>query len=51
MDPDDLKRRIASFPFWYHRIELPGEVTPGTNPIHIESFRIPNDLTGKLDRQ
>jgi tRNA (mo5U34)-methyltransferase len=47
MNSDDLKRRIASFPFWYHRIELPGAVTPGTTPIHIESYQIPNDLTGK----
>lgn len=47
MDADELKRRVAAFPFWYHRIELPGVVTPGDAPINKEAYRIPADLTGK----
>lgn len=40
--------RVAAFPFWYHRIELPGNiVTPGINPLSPESYGIPDDLTGK----
>ncbi len=45
---EDLKRRMAEFPFWYHRIELPGGVTtPGWAPISREAYRIPADLTGR----
>lgn len=45
---ETLQTRIASFPFWYHKIELPGGVvTPGWAPISQEAYRIPADLTGK----
>jgi tRNA (mo5U34)-methyltransferase len=45
---DALRRRIAKYQFWYHRIELPGGVvTPGVNPLNRDAYRIPADLTGK----
>jgi len=45
---EQLRRRVAEFPFWYHRIELPGGVvTPGVNPLHERAYRVPTDLTGK----
>lgn len=43
-----LADRVNAFPFWYHRVELPGGiVTPGGAPIAAEAYRIPEDLTGK----
>ncbi|MDY6936472.1 MAG: glycosyltransferase [Cyanobacteriota bacterium] len=43
-----LQEKVASFPFWYHKIELPGGiVTPGGWPTEPEKFGIPQDLTGK----
>lgn len=48
MDAAEIKEKIDSFPFWYHKIELPhGIVTPGRIPADIDSYRIPADLTGK----
>ena len=48
MTPEGLRARVASFPFWYHRIELPGGVsTPGRNPLSAKSYRAPEDLSGK----
>ncbi len=47
-DPETLKSRIASFPFWYHKIALPGGiVTPGWAPIDASAYRIPERLDGK----
>ncbi len=44
----DLEAEVRSFPFWYHRIELPGGVvTPGWAPLAADAYRIPEDLTGK----
>lgn len=43
----DLKAAIATFPYWYHRIELPGGVvTPGWAPIDARSYGVPADLSG-----
>lgn len=48
MNAEELERQIASFPYWYHRIELTGGVvTPGWAPIDAASYRIPDDLSGK----
>lgn len=45
---DDLLTRVESFPFWYHKIELPGGlVTPGWAPLEPAAYQIPDDLTGK----
>jgi tRNA (mo5U34)-methyltransferase len=45
--PVDLKSAVQSFPFWYHKIELPGGVvTPGWAPLSVDAYRIPTDLTG-----
>ena len=45
---DSLRDRVAQFPFWYHRIELPGGiVTPGWAPLDAASHRVPEDLSGK----
>jgi tRNA (mo5U34)-methyltransferase len=42
-----LADQVASYPFWYHRIELPdGVVTPGWAPLNQEMYRIPQDMTG-----
>ena len=43
-----LRGKIFTFPYWYHRIELPGGlVTPGWAPLAPQAYRIPDDLTGK----
>lgn len=43
----DTQSTVDSFPFWYHKIELPGGVTtPGWAPLSAETYRIPEDLTG-----
>ncbi|MCT7996725.1 glycosyltransferase [Laspinema olomoucense] len=43
-----LQERVASFPFWYHKIELPGGiVTPGDHPQNAEMYGVPEDLSGK----
>lgn len=48
MIPEELQDRVAAFPFWYHRIELPGGVTTsGMNPLSPDTYGIPEDLTGK----
>jgi tRNA (mo5U34)-methyltransferase len=48
MDPKTLRERVASFPFWYHRIELTdGVVTPGWSPMDAASYGVPPDLTGR----
>lgn len=45
---ESLKQRVAAFPYWYHRIPLPGGVTtPGVNPLNVNAYHIPADLTGK----
>lgn len=42
-----LIEKINQFPFWYHKIELPGGiVTPGWAPLNKDAYRIPEDLTG-----
>ncbi|MCU0227924.1 MAG: tRNA 5-methoxyuridine(34)/uridine 5-oxyacetic acid(34) synthase CmoB [Bryobacterales bacterium] len=43
-----LEARVREFPFWYHRIPLPGGVvTPGWAPIDAASYQIPARLDGK----
>lgn len=43
----DLQTAVTSFPFWYHRIELPGGITtPGWAPLAADVYRIPEDMTG-----
>ncbi|WP_254508122.1 DUF1698 domain-containing protein [Anatilimnocola floriformis] len=43
-----LAEKVASYPFWYHRVELPGGVTtPGWAPLNAKLYGIPADLTGK----
>ena len=42
-----LKEKIDSFPFWYHKIDIGGEVTPGWAPLNADNYNIPDDLTGK----
>ncbi|MFZ5758408.1 MAG: tetratricopeptide repeat protein [Thermodesulfobacteriota bacterium] len=45
---ETLMAGINAFPFWYHKIELPGGiVTPGYAPIDAAAYRIPADLSGK----
>lgn len=47
-DREEILGEIKKFPFWYHKIELPGGiVTPGWAPINPAAYRIPADLTGK----
>jgi len=42
-----LKRAVEAFPYWYHRIELPGGVvTPGWAPLDVDAYRVPGDLSG-----
>lgn len=48
MEEAELRQRVAAFPYWYHRIELPGGVvTPGWAPLSIPAYHISEDLTGK----
>ena len=48
MKADEIKRQVESFPYWYHKIELPGGVTtPGSAPLNVDVYRVPADLTGK----
>ncbi len=48
MKADEIKRQVDAFPYWYHKIELPGGVTtPGFAPLNIDVYRLPADLTGK----
>ena len=43
----DLEARVNAFPYWYHRIELPGGVvTPGWAPVSPEAYRVPANLSG-----
>lgn len=45
---EKLIEKVNSFPYWYHKIELPGNIfTPGWAPINREAYKIPVDLTGK----
>lgn len=44
----ELEEKVKSFPYWYHRIELPGDVvTPGFSPFSKESYGVPDDLSNK----
>lgn len=44
----DLEKRVREYPYWYHRIELPGGVvTPGWAPLNRDMYRIPEDLSGR----
>jgi tRNA (mo5U34)-methyltransferase len=48
LTPDELRARVGEYPYWYHRIELPGGVTtPGWAPISADAYKVPADLTGK----
>jgi tRNA (mo5U34)-methyltransferase len=48
MNSDTLRQRVAAFPYWYHKIELPGGVvTPGWAPINAPSYGVPESLAGK----
>jgi len=43
-----LQERVNAFPYWYHRIELPGGVvTPGWAPISPAAYQVPKELSGK----
>ncbi len=47
LSPEELEAKVKSFPYWYHRIELPnGVVTPGWAPLHIPSYHVPERLDG-----
>ncbi len=44
----ELEQKIKSFPYWYHKIDLPfGITTPGWAPLNKDMYRIPSDLSGK----
>lgn len=44
---NDLRKRVAEQPYWYHRIELPhGVVTPGWAPLDQNAYRLPADMSG-----
>jgi tRNA (mo5U34)-methyltransferase len=43
-----LSERVEGIPYWYHKIELPGEIlTPGWAPLDASKYAIPDDFTGK----
>jgi 2-polyprenyl-3-methyl-5-hydroxy-6-metoxy-1,4-benzoquinol methylase len=44
---DELARRLAAVPYWYHRIALPfGLKTPGWAPLAPEAYPLPDRLDG-----
>jgi protein O-GlcNAc transferase len=44
---NQIAEKIAAFPFWYHRIELPeGLITPGWAPLDPTAYQIPARLDG-----
>jgi len=46
--PRTLQEKVSSFPYWYHKIPLPGGITtPGWAPLDARAYGIPADLTGK----
>ncbi|MBI1820253.1 MAG: tetratricopeptide repeat protein [Nitrospirae bacterium] len=45
---ESITAKVCTFPFWYHKIELPGGVvTPGWAPLNPASYGIPERLDGK----
>lgn len=47
-DKVKVVEKVNSFPYWYHKIEVPGDITtPGWAPIDKNAYKIPIDLTGK----
>ncbi|MGE3476956.1 MAG: DUF1698 domain-containing protein [Rhodospirillaceae bacterium] len=43
----DVRARVASVPYWYHKIDLGGGVvTPGWAPIKAEAYGVPKSLIG-----
>ena len=45
---EELEQKVKSFPYWYHKIDLPfGITTPGWAPINKDMYGIPSDLSGK----
>lgn len=50
LSEDEIRARIASLPYWFHRIEVaPGIVTPGEDDavLKLQRLDIPEDLSGK----
>jgi tRNA (mo5U34)-methyltransferase len=50
LSEDELRARIASVPYWYHRFELaPGITTPGidSSAQNLARMNLPADLSGK----
>jgi tRNA (mo5U34)-methyltransferase len=48
LDAETLRAKVAAFPYWYHKIDLPhGVVTPGWAPIDPLPYQVPDDLSGK----
>jgi tRNA (mo5U34)-methyltransferase len=48
MEKAELLARVASYPYWYHRIALPGGVvTPGWAPLRAEAYGVPPSLAGQ----
>ncbi|NJD38914.1 MAG: DUF1698 domain-containing protein [Geobacter sp.] len=48
MNTKEILAEVSRFPYWYHKIHLPGGVvTPGWAPLVPEAYRIPRDLHGK----
>jgi tRNA (mo5U34)-methyltransferase len=47
MTTEEILKLVNSFPYWYHKIELPlGIVTPGWAPINASSYGVPQRLDG-----
>ncbi len=48
MDFLTIQHRMAEFPYWYHKIELPhGIVTPGWAPINVDAYGVPASLSNR----
>ena len=47
MTETEIANAVASAPYWYHRIELPGTTTPGWAPIDEKAYRLPERFDGE----
>lgn len=47
MTETEIADAVASAPYWYHRIELPGITTPGWAPIDASKYRLPQRFDGE----
>jgi SAM-dependent methyltransferase len=49
MENYELRDAVAAIPYWYHKIELPHQVTtPGWAPLNPAAYRVPDRFDGEV---